>query len=388
MIFSREWLEADNCGDINADGVPDLFAIKVWRGGKLLTTAGDAATGGGIAIGSDLLDLADGNPDEDFIPGVWQAQGKLNLVNKELASYAPVGYPLNNRLEIRGFHHGLNETSLTLSDPSFSDAEQAAYKAAFKKENNRDWTDADGFDLGFWSPEPHSGTHPRMDPTLSDTDVDGMPDGWEYFFWYQAKVWAPANEGLGKPRDGQRYVFERFNPNDIVRGIEIPAAEVLERFDPCVELDMTVKDFNPDFDGDGLTDMEELLIGTNPCHWDSDGDHMCDGWEVLHSLDPLNGSKVGNPDGDFMAYLSLRLYMAAEIPNADPNAPTTYVFDLGQELREPRDYETREIEMYAMKKYYDSNGFYIHTVKRRQRRRQLSALLLPRRRWQYALYGQ
>ncbi len=370
VIFSREWLEADNCGDINADGVPDLFAIKVWRGGRLLSTAGDAATGGSIAIGSDLLDLADGNPDEDFIPGVWQAQGKLNLVNKELASYAPIGYPLNNRLEIRGFHHGLNETSLTLSDPSFSDAEQAAYKAAFKEKNNRDWTEADGFDLGFWSPEPYSGTHPRMDPTLADTDVDGMPDGWEYFFWYQAKVWAPAarNGGkgadLGKKRDGQLFVFERFNPNDIVRGIEIPAKEVLERFDPCVELDMTVDGFNPDFDGDGLTDLEELLIGTNPCHWDTDGDHMCDGWEVMHSLDPLNGSKVGNPDGDFMAYLSLRRYMAAEIPNADPNAPTTYVFDLGQELREYRDYETTDIEMYAMARYYDDEkkGPYIQTV--------------------------
>ena len=358
-VFSKEWYPEDNLGDINQDGIPDYFAIATWGNGLSLITTMTGAEN----ADADLTDIAAGNPDEDYIPGVWQAQGKLNLVNKELASYAPIGYPLNNRLELRGFHYGLNETSLTMSDVCFSTAETNAYKAAFKAKNNADWTEADGFDLNFWCPEPRGkGEQYRMDPTMDDTDSDGMPDGWEYFFWYQAKVWAPANEGLGKPRDGQLFVFERFNPNDIVRGIEIPAAEVLERFDPCVELDMTVKDFNPDFDGDGLTDLEELVIGTNPCHWDTDGDHMCDGWEVLHSLDPLNGSKVGNPDGDFMAYLSLRLYMAAEIPNADPNAPTTYVFDLGQELREPRDYETREIEMYAMKKYYDSNGFYIHTV--------------------------
>ena len=200
VIFSREWLEADNCGDINADGVPDLFAIKVWRGGRLMTTSADAIMGGGIAIGSDLLDLADGNPDEDFIPGVWQAQGKLSLVNKELASYAPVGYPLNNRLEIRGFHHGLNETSLTLSDVSFSGAEQAAWEA-FVAANPDLGLDPATPDLTKWSPEPHSGTHPRMDPTLSDTDVDGMPDGWEYFFWYQAKVWAPAARNGAKGAD-------------------------------------------------------------------------------------------------------------------------------------------------------------------------------------------
>jgi len=367
-VFAKEWKPEDNLGDINQDGIPDYFAIATWGNGvdSLITTMT-----GADKTEADLTDLADGNPDEDFIPGVWQAQGKLNLVNKELTSYAPIGYPLNNRLELRGFHHGLNETSLTTSDPSFSDAEQAAYKAAFKEENNRDWTDADGFDLGFWSPEPRGeGEQYRMDPTMEDTDSDGMPDGWEYFFWYQAKVWAPAARNgakgadLGKPRDGQLFVFERFNPNDIVRGTEIPAKEVLERFNPCVELDMTVEDFNPDFDGDGLTDLEELLIGTNPCHWDTDGDHMCDGWEVMHSLDPLNGSKVGNPDGDFMAYLSLRRYMAAEIPNADPNAPTTYVFDLGQELREYRDYETTDIEMYAMARYYDDEkkGPYIQTV--------------------------
>lgn len=367
-VFAKEWQPEDNLGDINQDGIPDYFAIATWGNGvdSLITTMT-----GGDKTEADLTDLADGNPDEDYIPGVWQAQGKLNLVNKKLASYAPIGYPLNNRLEIRGFHHGLNETSLTLSDPSFSDAEQAAYKAAFKEENNRDWTDADGFDLGFWSPEPRGvGEQYRMDPTMEDTDSDGMPDGWEYFFWYQAKVWAPAARNgakgadLGKPRDGQLFVFERFNPNDIVRGTEIPAKEVLERFNPCVELDMTVEDFNPDFDGDGLTDLEELLIGTNPCHWDTDGDHMCDGWEVMNGLDPLNGSKVGNPDGDFMAYTSLSRYFAAEIPNADPNAPTTYVFDLGQELREYRDYETRDIEMYAMARYYDDEkkGPYIQTV--------------------------
>ncbi|MBQ3808553.1 MAG: LamG domain-containing protein [Kiritimatiellae bacterium] len=355
-VFAKEWKAEDNLGDINQDGIPDYFAIATWGNGMTLITTMTGAE----PADADLNDLADGNPDEDYIPGVWQSQGKLSLVNKELASYAPIGYPLNNRLELRGFHHGLNETSLTLSDVCFSEAETNAYKKAFAAANGRDWETTDGIDLSFWSPEPRGeGEQFRMDPTMEDTDSDGMPDGWEYFFWYQAKVWAPGNAEIGKKKDGQLFVFERFNPNDIVRGIEIPAKEVLERFNPCVELDMTVEDFNPDFDGDGLTDLEELVIGTNPCHWDTDGDHMCDGWEVLHSLDPLNGSKVGNSDGDFMAYTSLSRYFATKISNA--GGPATYVFDIGSELREYRDYETKDIEMYAMKSYYDSHGFYIQT---------------------------
>ncbi len=298
-IFSKEWLAADNLGDINQDGIPDYFATAGWGdGGDSLI----ATTTGGETLANDLVDIASGNPDGDYLPGYWTGGTGATLVDSATSSYAPVGYEFNNRLEIRGFHDGLNETSVALSDVWFSEAETNAYKLAFAAANGTDWTEADGFDLSFWSPEPRGPVSSyRMDPTMDDTDSDGLPDGWEYFFWYQAKVWAPAGTDPGNPRAGQDYVFERFNPGNIVQGIEIPASEVLERFDPCNPLDTTVDGYNPDFDGDGLTDLEELAIGTNPCHWDTDGDHMSDGWEVMMCLDPLNGSKTGNEDGDFMA---------------------------------------------------------------------------------------
>ena len=225
VIFSREWLEADNCGDINADGVPDVFALKYWAGGQLLALANGGAAGTGIAIGSDLVDLAGGNPDADFLPGVYEQLGVERLVGATYQisigghtydapsknSYAPIGVPFSNRLELRGFHDGLNETQVTKSIVSFSISETNAYKAAFKEANGRDWEDTDGIDLSFWSPEPRGrdGTT-RMDPTLEDTDADNFPDGWEYYFWYMAKVWVPGGHANGKPKDGQKFVFERF----------------------------------------------------------------------------------------------------------------------------------------------------------------------------------
>ncbi|MGE0085738.1 MAG: C1 family peptidase [Desulfococcaceae bacterium] len=42
-----------------------------------------------------------------------------------------------------------------------------------------------------------------------------------------------------------------------------------------------------DADEDGLTNLKEYQIGTNPGVDDSDGDGMKDGYEVLHGLDPL-----------------------------------------------------------------------------------------------------
>lgn len=57
--------------------------------------------------------------------------------------------------------------------------------------------------------------------------------------------------------------------------------------------------FNPDCDGDGLTDGAEVARGTDPCAVDTDGDGFDDRWEVEHDeygFDPLVPS---DPDGDY-----------------------------------------------------------------------------------------
>ncbi|MBZ0318834.1 MAG: hypothetical protein K8L91_20630 [Anaerolineae bacterium] len=43
-----------------------------------------------------------------------------------------------------------------------------------------------------------------------------------------------------------------------------------------------------DSDGDGLTDADESVIGTNPKAWDTDGDDIGDGSEIRGGTDPLN----------------------------------------------------------------------------------------------------
>ena len=312
-VFALEWLPADNCGDMNQDGVPDIFAMKAdWAAGNLIEIMG------GDKLENDLLGLASTNPDEDLLPGIYRDSSN---------SYAPIGIPFTTQLELRGLDDGLNAIDVTLSDVSFSKIEQAAWE----KYANDNGLDPDAPDLHVWSPEPRSAKFPRMDPTSNDTDSDQFEDGWEYFFWYQAQVWVPGGEGkpLGKPRDGQHFVFERFNPLNIIVGTEIPAAEVLARFDPCTPYDPEKYDdprkfLKYDFDHDGLSDLEEQLIGTNPCHWDTDGDRLCDSWEVMMCLDPLAGSKNDNPDGDFMAFHSVRLDMCW----IDPADAATYAAEI------------------------------------------------------------
>ena len=299
-IFAKEWMPSDNLGDINQDGVPDAFAMADWNGGNLIALAVGDDAGEDVIVANDLRDLAGGNPDQDFLPGCLtrNADGVTFGVTAG-SSYAPIGLPFTTRLELRGFAAGLNATDLTTSDIDFDEYEQAAWEA-YARANVLDPSTPD---LKKWTPEP-TGKSGRMDPTMADTDGDGLPDGWEYFFWYSAHVWYPAGAPAANPRTGQKYVYERFNVNNILEGDEIPAADVEARFNPCEPLPENWLANDPDFDNDGLSDLEELILGTNPTHWDTDGDHMCDGWEVMMSLDPLNGSKTGNADGDYMAYFT------------------------------------------------------------------------------------
>ena len=55
---------------------------------------------------------------------------------------------------------------------------------------------------------------------------------------------------------------------------------------------------NPDQDGDGLTDAQEYLIGTNPLATDTDGDHVLDGVDAFptdptRTLPPLQITLLG-----------------------------------------------------------------------------------------------
>lgn len=63
---------------------------------------------------------------------------------------------------------------------------------------------------------------------------------------------------------------------------------------------------DPDPDSDGLTNAQELQLGTNPNNSDSDADGLNDGWEVKFGFNPLGGlpsEPTADPDGDSLTNL-------------------------------------------------------------------------------------
>ncbi len=106
-------------------------------------------------------------------------------------------------------------------------------------------------------------------PLYLDSDRDGMDDAWEIVHGLDPMV----NDRAGDP-DGDGLT----NIGEFMLGT-----------DPG----------KTDTDDDGLSDGQERALGTNPLLADTDGDGLPDGWEHLHGLDPLAEGDAGlDADGD------------------------------------------------------------------------------------------
>ena len=319
-IFAREYIPSDNLGDINRDGIPDVYVIKY----KLSAGTYDA--------GADLVDFAnfdEGSAATEGEGAQLEVSGGVDLlpsiVPSAYSSLIPgvIGGEFTAKLEIRGFDDNLNDATATqFPDGTFNNATIDGAKPEQKYTDPRTdpdstlslveylaWSEflAENPDATekSWSPERPT------DPTKLDTDGDGFADGFEYSFWYMAHVgYIDAN---GNHRRITGRVFDPRNPG---HGRRISSAEVARMMDPLTPFGSAAQANTRDTDNDGLPDVLEALIGTNPIDFDSDGDGLPDGWELMMAgTDPLLTHSAldakldteRNYDGDAMAYTTPKL---------------------------------------------------------------------------------
>lgn len=111
-------------------------------------------------------------------------------------------------------------------------------------------------------------------PLIADTDEDNMPDGYEYLILFSSPI-LKDTFGTGITDDENDFDM------DGLKNIE--------------EMTLGTNPVNNDTDGDGLLDSEELAIyKTNPLEQDTDFDGINDYDEVILGINPLSNDSDGD----------------------------------------------------------------------------------------------
>jgi hypothetical protein len=123
-----------------------------------------------------------------------------------------------------------------------------------------------------------------------DTDGDGLPDRYEIEMGFNPN--SPADAATDFDGDGlsnlQEYMLGTSPLHEDTDGDTINDGE---------EAGLGTDPVNPDTDGDGLIDGEELLRGTSPLSSDTDNDGLSDSVEVQFGLNPLEYTPSGSITG-------------------------------------------------------------------------------------------
>ncbi|RDH41234.1 hypothetical protein [Zooshikella ganghwensis] len=189
--------------------------------------------------------------------GQWKVVDAVNGSGKVLKPEVAVGETtwirtkvyVTKESKLRFFLHKTKGATLTLSG-SVSDT----WASSIEKDwGSRGFTLQPGWnEIKFTYTQNKEAGYVELDtlliPALPDSDNDGAIDGWEYLFFGN--------------------------------------------------LDQSFNDPATDTDNDGLTDLEESALSTNPKEKDTDGDTMPDAWEVLYKFNPLNFDYLTDSDQD------------------------------------------------------------------------------------------
>jgi len=331
-IFSKEFLPSDNMGDINADGIPDIYVDKYKF--SVVDEAG-ALSGDDLA---DLNDITTGTGDEttiDYLPN-FSSAAYATLIPGLAETWVELGRPFLPRLKIRGFDEEDAEAKANRTDklntvgasalndaPALAKIENVLCDRVYTNPredakstlNYVEWLAWSEYKAAWEAKHPGETASPELwsperptDPTKTDTDNDGMTDGYEYYFWYLAHV--GYIDGMGN----HAYLTGRaYDPRNPGEGKLITSEKIAAIFDPLAPGSFSEL---TDTDNDGLPDLLEFQIGTNPIDFDTDGDGLPDGWEIMIAgLDPTTAASsadaqtdtVRNYDGDAMAISSYKL---------------------------------------------------------------------------------
>jgi len=173
-------------------------------------------------------------------------------------------------------------------------------------------------------------------PLVADTDGDSLTDGEEVSFGTDPTEVDTDGDTLSDAVELNEYLTDPLLVDS--DSDEMPDNyEILHGLDPLMldasgdedgdglsnleEAGLDTDPNNSDSDGDLLTDFEEHTVhSTDPLNEDSDGDLMSDGWELSYFFDPLDATDATN-DGDSDQFNNLEEFLASTSPTDPASIP-------------------------------------------------------------------
>ena len=262
--------------------------------------------------------LASSDSDSDEIPDTWET---LHWPSDDPNMHDPNDDPdsdaLSNLIE---YQIGTDPNDSDTDDDGMPDGWEDQYN--LKPYNAVDaQQDNDGDGLTNLQEYTHS-----SDPTDSDedSDSDGLPDAWEYYYWPNdaLTVHSPAQDTDVDDANNLIEYNIGTDPSDADTdndGME-DGWEYTYGFDP-----LDSSDASQDADNDGLSNLGEYTNSTDPTDADSDDDKMLDGWEVTHQLNPLSNDADSDFDQDSQGYSNYLEYLHGSDPNDSTSNPVDVI---------------------------------------------------------------
>jgi len=125
---------------------------------------------------------------------------------------------------------------------------------------------------------------------FNDDDNDGLPNSYEDQYPDILDRNNPADAALDPDNDGlttlEEFVAKTLPNNPDTDGDGVKDGDELKRAAGATN------PLNPDTDGDGLSDGQEATLGTDPLLADTDGDTYPDGQESIHGSNPLSAAST------------------------------------------------------------------------------------------------